>query len=89
MKAEKMSVSRETLLNFFEVDLGIDTAEIEDETKLVSAGIVDSFSLVSLMTFIESEGGFRISPAEVTFDNLDTISRILQFSARRAEAAES
>ena len=59
---------------------GVDTADIEGDTELFSSGLIDSFALVTLMTFIETEGSFRINPAEVNLENLDTIDRILAFA---------
>ena len=67
---------------FLEDDLGIDTSDVTDDTLLFSSGIVDSFALVTLMTFMETEGGFRISPADVNLDNMDSIGRILAFANR-------
>ena len=67
---------------FLEDELGIDTSEISNETALFSAGIVDSFALVNLMMFLETEGGFRINPVDVNLDNLDSIDRIVAFSDR-------
>lgn len=67
---------------FLEDDLGADLSEIENDTALFSGGIIDSFALVNLMMFLETEGGFRINPADVNLDNLDTIDRIVAFAAR-------
>lgn len=67
---------------FLEDDLGADLSEIENDTPLFSGGIIDSFALVNLMMFLETEGGFRINPADVNLDNLDTIDRIVAFAQR-------
>lgn len=77
-----MSLSQEQLLEFFEYDLGIDVADITNETTLFSSGIIDSFALVSMMTFIETEANIRIGPADVTLENLDTIQRVLDYVDR-------
>ena len=63
-------------------DLAVDTAEVNKETPLFSSGLIDSFSLVNLMAYIEGEGGFMISPTDVNLDNFDTISSILRFAQR-------
>jgi len=67
---------------FLEDDLGADLSEIENDTPLFSDGIIDSFALVNLMMFLETEGGFRINPADVNLDNLDNIDRIVAFAQR-------
>lgn len=75
-----MSISRESLVGFLESELALDVTEIEDDTELVSSGIIDSFSLVTLISFLEKQGSFRISPMDVNLENLDTINRILAFA---------
>ena len=52
---------------------------------LFSSGIVDSFAPITLMTFLESQCGFRIGPMEVTLDNVDSVERILQFAERKQQ----
>lgn len=74
-----MALNRESLLNYFEEQMGLDTSDIEDDTLLFSSSILDSFSLVDLMMFIEQEGGIKIEPMEVNLENLDSIERILRF----------
>lgn len=73
---------RETLIEFLETDLGVDMDDVEDNEPLFSSGLVDSFALVTLMMHLENSGGFRINPADVTLDNLDTVERILAYMAR-------
>ena len=67
---------------FLEEDLGIDVSLITADTALFSTGILDSFSLVNLMMFLESEGGFRIRSIDVNLENLDSINRIVAFADR-------
>ena len=81
-----MSLDRDSLLKYLETSAGVPVADIEDETLLFSNGILDSFSMMDLIMFIENEGGFRIQPDEVTFENLDSIERILRFSDAKLEA---
>jgi len=57
---------------------------MSEDSPLFSSGIIDSFSLVSLMAFIEDKGNLRINPSEVTIDNLDSIERILKFVDSKA-----
>ena len=77
-------VTEQLLLRFLGDDLNIDTANITPGELLFSSGIVDSFALITLMTFIESQCDFRIGPMEVTLDNFDSIDRILRFAERKA-----
>ncbi|MHA6264588.1 acyl carrier protein [Arenibacterium sp. CAU 1754] len=77
-----MSLSNEQLFEFLEYDLGIDTSDIDTETPLFSGGIIDSFALVNLMTFIETQAKIRIAPMDVTLENLDTVQRVLNYVDR-------
>ena len=43
-----------------------DEREIRDDTPLISGGIVDSFSMVSLKRFLERKCGIQIPDAEAT-----------------------
>jgi acyl carrier protein len=76
-------VTEQLLLRFLGDDLNIDTAAITPANLLFSSGIVDSFALITLMTFLESQCGFRIGPMEVTLENFDSVERILQFAERK------
>jgi acyl carrier protein len=77
-----MQLTEAVLLEFLKDSLGVDTKEIKSDTLLFSSGMVDSFSLVSLLTFIESNSEFRIDPIDVNLENLDSIDRILKFADR-------
>ena len=60
-------------------ELGVEISDIDGSTQLFSSGIVDSFSLVSIITFVEQESGNQVSPEDVNLDNLDSIDRIVSF----------
>jgi acyl carrier protein len=54
---------------------------IEAREPLISAGLVDSFSLVDLALFVEDTFGVRIEDTELnasTFDTLDQLAAIIQ-----------
>ncbi|HEY4117188.1 MAG TPA: phosphopantetheine-binding protein [Byssovorax sp.] len=79
-----MALTRDDLLHFMDAELGLDVSTLEDSALLFSTGMIDSFMLITLMTYIEAQGGFRIAPGDVTLDNLDSIERIMGFSQRMA-----
>lgn len=80
-------MSGQDLIAFLQSDLGVDTSDIDESTLLFSSGLIDSFSLVSLITFLEQKCSFRMSPLDVNLDNLDSIERILGFVDRVAQQA--
>jgi acyl carrier protein len=52
--------------------------EINVNTKLISSGMIDSFSLVSLQTFIEKEFGKRIPAPRITAASFDTVKQMVE-----------
>ncbi len=80
-----MTLTAADLTGFMQEELGIDTADVDSSSLLFTSGIVDSFSLVSLVTFIERQCGFTVQPDDVTLENLDSIQRIVDFAAARRQ----
>ena len=80
-----MTLTAADLTGFMQEELGIDTNEVDSSSLLFTSGIVDSFSLVSLVTFIERQCGFTVQPDDVTLENLDSIQRIVDFAAARLQ----
>ena len=84
-----MPFSREELLRYLGEDLRIDTAQLVEDSPLFSAGVIDSFALVSLLLHIEKSCGFQIGPTDVNLDNFDSLERIMTYVSRRLEVAEA
>jgi acyl carrier protein len=74
-----VSLTYQNLRDFLVEELALDGEEITADTLLFSSGLVDSFALVTLMTYIENEGGVTIAPTDVKLENFDSISRILAY----------
>lgn len=55
-----------------------------DTDKLISGGILDSFSLVDLSMFLEEKFGVRADDTDLNADTMDTIEMIAAYvEARR------
>ena len=54
-----------------------DDREITETTPLISGGIVDSFSMVSLKRFLEKKYNIQIPDADATPDAFDSVQRIV------------
>jgi acyl carrier protein/D-alanine--poly(phosphoribitol) ligase subunit 2 len=52
--------------------------EINESTPLISSGIVDSFSMVSLKTFIEKKFDIKIPDEKATTDAFDSVNNIIE-----------
>lgn len=59
-----------------------DLRQITETTKLISGGIVDSFSMVSLKRFLERKYDIRIPDADATPDAFDTVQGIVALVRR-------
>lgn len=78
-----MPLTRDSLWEYLESKMGLDRSEVADDTLLFSGSVLDSFSMVDLIMFIEQESGQRINPTEVSLDNLDSVQRIIKFVESR------
>jgi acyl carrier protein len=69
----------EKLINFIKGEyLDDENSEIEKDTKLISGGLIDSFSLVSLQAYIEKEFGVRIPAPKITAESFDTVAQMIE-----------
>jgi len=59
---------------------GADAASLDDDTKLFTGGLIDSLSVMDLVTFVERELGKRVPPAAITLENFDSIAQIVAFA---------
>ena len=50
---------------------------LKNDEALISGGLIDSFSLVELQLFIESEFGVHIDDTELTADAIDNVNDII------------
>jgi acyl carrier protein len=55
-----------------------DEVVITADTKLLSSGLIDSFSLVSLQAFIAKEFGKMIPAPKITAESFDTIKQMME-----------
>jgi len=53
-----------------------DDSEIQYDTPLISGGIVDSFSMVSLKMFLERNHSISIPDSKATVETFDTVNKI-------------
>ena len=59
-----------------------DDVELDANTPLITGGIVDSFSMVSLLRFLERKYGVSIPDEEATPEAFDTVKSIAALVAR-------
>ena len=59
-----------------------DDMELDKETPLITSGIVDSFSMVSLKRFLETECEITIPDEDATPEAFNTVSKIIELIQR-------
>jgi len=55
-----------------------DDIEVTYDTRLITGGIVDSFSMVSLKRFLETRYNIQIPDAKATPEAFDSVNNILK-----------
>lgn len=75
-----MSLSKDALITYVRNELNIDEP-IAGDTELFSTGMLDSVSMVGLISFVEEKGDVHVQPGDVTLENFDTIDAILEYVA--------
>ena len=55
-----------------------DDIEVTYDTPLISSGLVDSFSMVSLKTFLETNYNIQIPDAKATPEAFDSVNKIME-----------
>ncbi|MBI4810587.1 MAG: acyl carrier protein [Ignavibacteriales bacterium] len=60
---------------YLEEDSGVD---VNENTKLISSGIVDSFSMVSLKMFLEKKFQIKIPDDKATPEAFDSVNKIIK-----------
>ena len=69
----------EKLINFIKAEyLTDEDVEITPDTKLLSTGLIDSFSLVSLQAFIEKKKKKKIPAPRITAESFDTVNQMVE-----------
>jgi acyl carrier protein len=72
------------ILEFIRESLLDDSAvEIDEDTSLFDSRFLDSLNLVEILRFLEDEFSVRVSPSEVTLENLDSASRMTALLDRK------
>ena len=64
-----------------------DPAELTDDTELLTTGILDSLATIKLVVFLETTFNVEVEPHEVDSENLNRISDMVAFVAKKQAAS--
>ena len=67
---------RSDVMNYVKKEFINDDSEINYDTPLISGGIVDSFSMISLKRFLERKYKISIPNAKASAEAFDTVNKI-------------
>jgi acyl carrier protein len=81
-----MALTSDSLLGYLKNNVGLDTSAIQPDTPLFTSNLIDSFSLIDLIVFVESEMGAKIDPDDVQIENFDSVASILHFAQSKQGA---
>jgi acyl carrier protein len=65
-----------------------DARGFDDDTDLQTAGVLDSFSMLDLMTFLDSTFHVRIEPADVTAESFKSVNAIADLVQKKLPPAK-
>jgi acyl carrier protein len=79
----------EIILDFLrdEVEELPDDVELDESTSLFREQLLDSMNLTGLITFLEETFEIKIGALDIVFENLDTVSDMVAFIARKRAAS--
>ena len=77
------------LLAYLQQQFGLKPGDFMDTTGLFSEGLLDSFSIVDLVTYIETATGLKFDPTELNLENLDSVAKIRGFVETKRRRAAS
>jgi acyl carrier protein len=61
---------------------------LDDETALFSSGMIDSLSVIDLVSFVEGQIGQPVPPEQITLENFDSIAKIVAFASTLGSETE-
>jgi len=78
MEENNLNEMKEMILKYVSKEyIDDDDVTLTYETPLISSGYVDSFSMVSLLVFLENKFKIKIPPSKATPEAFDSVNNIV------------
>ena len=81
--AFKKKEIQEALLEFITRNFMVDRADIKLDLSMIDEGIIDSFGLVEIVTFMESAFGMEVADDDMNRDNFGSVLKIVDYIHRQ------
>ncbi len=78
-----MSLTKENLIDYIMQRFSAKKEDLDNGQLLFSSGLLDSFNMLDVISFIEAQAGITVGPMEVNLDNLDSVDRIIDYVRTR------
>jgi acyl carrier protein len=76
----EMALARTEIIDFLSERFSLGVDDLGDDEPLFSSGLLDSFNVAELVMFIEERTDCLVAAEDLSFENLDSVSRILAFA---------
>ena len=83
MEARVKTTVREHIVNTW---LNGDSRGFDDDTDLQESGILDSFSTLALVAFLDESFGVQLDPAEINAETFKNVQSIAALVAEKLDA---
>ena len=75
-------LDKDTVRGWLAEKSGLTASDIADDRRIFTDGLLDSFDLVELVSFVEQQTGKRVRPLDINMRNFDTVAQIADFGGR-------
>lgn len=77
-----MDIKRD-LISFLCKNFMVEEEEIDLDSSLIDQGVIDSFGLIEIATFIEQRFGIKIQQEQMVRENFGSVHKIVSFVERQ------
>ena len=70
----KSTTFSQDMLTYMAENSAVPNMRFDETTDLIEAGIIDSFSIMSLLVFIEEKTGVRVELEDLVLDTIRSVS---------------
>lgn len=77
--------ARSELLNFIVNNFMVDLEDVPLDKSLIDEGIIDSFGLVEIATFLEKAFDIKVDEEDMIRENFGSVNKLIAYVQRKRE----